>query len=458
MKAHTQVEVKQDVAPVQAQTPAPFGTLRRKCACGSTGASSASSGECAECKKKKTLQRSAAGNAGPGVAPPIVHQVLRSPGQPLDAATRGFFEPRFAHDFSKVRIHADAQAAESAQSVNALAYAVGNNLVFNTGRFSPSTDAGRRLMAHELAHVVQQRGRGPAHGEVLRIGEPGDPFERNADQLASGIESSPAGLSPVARRALPDTLRTLRRAVTVPPDAASFATTEVPTNDLILSPTLAFAITSDPITFSGTARADCGQGDNASGYELGIVQIETSEVNHATYEGATPADGTIQVILDQPPIRPAGACTDSETGKFWIASSPLTCGQDVTVKRSDTPGRLQFPTSRQNARTGKPNYLKSLKVVFEFLTALMVKRPDQSLQALRWIGWSETWDDSFSVQANGQVQKIGRGGQSTFVRASQSGTPPPELPTRFAVPAQTCNDISIAAGNNPASIVSYGGS
>src|SRR5512134_563730 len=90
-------------------------------------------------------------------APPIVHEALRSPGQPLDAATRAFMEPRFGHDFSGVRVHTDARAAESARAVQALAYTVGRDIVFGDQRYSPQTSPGRRLLAHELTHTLQQR-------------------------------------------------------------------------------------------------------------------------------------------------------------------------------------------------------------------------------------------------------------------------------------------------------------
>lgn len=92
----------------------------------------------------------------PDGAPPIVHEVLRSPGRPLDAAARAFFEPRFGVDFSAVRIHADSQAAASARAVNALAYTVDRDVVFDTGQYAPHSESGRRLLAHELTHVVQQ--------------------------------------------------------------------------------------------------------------------------------------------------------------------------------------------------------------------------------------------------------------------------------------------------------------
>jgi hypothetical protein len=174
--------------------------LQRKCGCDSGGAA-----HCEDCRSKR-LERRASGEWGGGDAPPIVHEVLRSPGQPLPEATRGQFESRFAgvdapsatlstgrtdaltvsdpgdagereadrmaertrtdsraprregrgFDFSRVRIHTDARAAASAQAVAARAYTVGQSIVFAPGQFAPSTDSGRELLAHELAHTTQQ--------------------------------------------------------------------------------------------------------------------------------------------------------------------------------------------------------------------------------------------------------------------------------------------------------------
>jgi outer membrane protein OmpA-like peptidoglycan-associated protein len=153
------------------------------------------------------VQRAAVNSSPVHDVPPIVHEVLRSPGQPLDRETRAFMEPRFGHDFSRVptrahgsaptsthlaigaphdefeqeaemiaqhvmsrsaaststgydfggvRIHTDDKAAESARAVNALAYTVGRDIVFEAGQFEPATHQGQRLLAHELTHVVQQ--------------------------------------------------------------------------------------------------------------------------------------------------------------------------------------------------------------------------------------------------------------------------------------------------------------
>ena len=106
-----------------------------------------------------TLQRRALHDIAPQTAPPIVHEVLRAPGKPLDAATRAYMEPRFGQDFSRVRVHDDARAGRSARAVNALAYTVGSDIVFAQGQRAPGVPSGRQLLAHELTHVVQQAGR-----------------------------------------------------------------------------------------------------------------------------------------------------------------------------------------------------------------------------------------------------------------------------------------------------------
>jgi hypothetical protein len=174
-------------------TPARSVLLQRKCACGGTPGSS---GECEACREKR-LQRRLGNSPAPSSinhepltaseAPPIVHEVLGSPGGPLDAETRAFMEPRFGHDFSNVRVHTDARAAASAQAVNALAYTVGHDIVFGSGQHDPGTKGHHRLLAHELTHVVQQHGRGEFASESLGLSTPFAPAEREAEQAAEAL-------------------------------------------------------------------------------------------------------------------------------------------------------------------------------------------------------------------------------------------------------------------------------
>ncbi|MEJ7602140.1 MAG: DUF4157 domain-containing protein [Kofleriaceae bacterium] len=113
---------------------------------------------CSSCDHDATLQRSSVTGSNAGAAAPaVVHDVLRGPGQPFDRSTRSFYESRFRQDFGGVRIHTDDQAARSARSVDARAYTVGQHIVFDSDTFAPHTKAGRRLIAHELTHVAQQR-------------------------------------------------------------------------------------------------------------------------------------------------------------------------------------------------------------------------------------------------------------------------------------------------------------
>jgi uncharacterized protein DUF4157 len=161
--------------------------LQRKCACGGT---SFGGGECEACRRKRaTLRRSAASPSRDAEAPPIVHDVLRSPGRPLDAAVRAFMEPRFEEDFAHVRVHTDTSASASALAVGARAYTVGHDIAFRHGEFAPHGHEGRKLLAHELAHVTQQTRRVGA--AVAGVSEA--TLERGAQSAASSAMSdSPA--------------------------------------------------------------------------------------------------------------------------------------------------------------------------------------------------------------------------------------------------------------------------
>jgi hypothetical protein len=156
------------------------GLLQRKCDCGTH---TIGGGECDDCGKQR-LQRSAAEPAQSMQVHPIVNNVLRSPGEPLDSATRAFMEPRFGHDFSNVRIHVGTAAASAARSVQASAYTVGQDIVFGGG-FSPHTSGGREVIAHELVHVVQQSGSSPA--ATLRVDSADSEAEREAAAVARDV-------------------------------------------------------------------------------------------------------------------------------------------------------------------------------------------------------------------------------------------------------------------------------
>ena len=211
-----------------ANLPVRSGLLQRKCACG--GAKSPSR-DCIECRRKKKLdlqtklqvnrpgdryereadrvaervmrstplreslpiltspmiQREAGGEAG--TAPAVVHEAIAEPGQALDEGARAFMEPRFGHDFSRVRIHYGTRAVEAARAVAARAFTVGNDVVFGTGQYAPGTHAGRRLLAHELTHVAQQNG--PASHPLPDSGAAGV-LQREPDDTGVPSPDAPA--------------------------------------------------------------------------------------------------------------------------------------------------------------------------------------------------------------------------------------------------------------------------
>src|SRR5215203_6077070 len=191
--------------------PSQGGLLQRKCACGGTPGPT---GECAACRAKRLrLERRSADQAEPSAVPPIVDEVLSSPSQPLDPATRAFMEPRLGYDFGHVRIHNDERAGESARSVGAFAYTVGNLVVLDRAWYAPHTPKGLHLLAHELAHVVQQRP-GGARQVPDRIGRANDSAEREAEYVADAVVGASGGAGADVRTttgAPADRYATLRR-------------------------------------------------------------------------------------------------------------------------------------------------------------------------------------------------------------------------------------------------------
>jgi len=205
MNTQLQTQHRAASVPRTSFTPVRSGILQRKCACGGTPGPT---GECEACRKKREaamLQRAAVSPGPVHSAPPIVHEVLRSPGQALDPATRTFMEPRFGHDFSQVRVHMDGKAAESARAVHAQAYTVRQHVVFGPGQYAPNTAQGKALLAHELTHTIQQSGSPAGSTHLLTSTSESDlpdTNEREAEAQAKRVvdESSPVQTVQVQQR------------------------------------------------------------------------------------------------------------------------------------------------------------------------------------------------------------------------------------------------------------------
>ena len=233
--------VRSKKPPTSANTSAQSHLLRRRCACGGTPGLD---GECAGCRKERLSRRhrGQTDHDGPSTVPPIVNEVLRSPGQPLDADTRASMESRFGHDFGRVRVynslprtvpfnltvgptndvhereadaaasrvaaatampgkrfadfggvrvHTDSRAAESARALDARAYTLGHHIVFDEGRYASRTNEGRGLLAHELTHVLQQTG--PATGILQRNPDDKEKLEEKPAAKFAGCDADQQG-------------------------------------------------------------------------------------------------------------------------------------------------------------------------------------------------------------------------------------------------------------------------
>lgn len=165
------------------------GLLQRKCL--PSGQRSATWGNCDTCEPgMNELKHQSVNQEDPAMVPSVVQDVLQTSGRPLEDHVRVPMESGFRHDFSRVRIHTNSRAAESARAVNALAYTVGQHVVFGPGQYLPQTSGGRKILAHELTHVIQQDFSGasvsdceqPVSGHLLN-----NAAEQEADMVAASI-------------------------------------------------------------------------------------------------------------------------------------------------------------------------------------------------------------------------------------------------------------------------------
>jgi hypothetical protein len=159
-------------------------------------------------RKQASLQtkRVSSGDLGHSEVPPIVHEVLSSPGQRLDTATRDFMEPLFGYDLGGIRIHTDPKAAKAAQAIGALAFTVGHDVAFGPGQYLPGTSKGKGLLAHELTHVIQHRGIHKMTGAQADRGAAGADITTQAKQSEvsrkhePGFGNKPRALTPAETR------------------------------------------------------------------------------------------------------------------------------------------------------------------------------------------------------------------------------------------------------------------
>jgi hypothetical protein len=232
--------------------------------------------------------------------PPSVNEVLNAAGEPLPPMVRAQFEPRFGHDFSRVRVHEDQRAAQSARAVDALAYTVGHHVVFDEQRFAPHTAAGQRLLAHELAHVVQQS---RSH-QPTTLSPAASRYESEAEACVQGLDH---GIQPALLSSAPVALARQPRPAAAAPAAADMdeEKEDVPAEDTMagsLVSKIIIDVNSGRVGFvthrgmiRGTVSTDLKPGRYTATYEAATGkwvfrtgQVKAGERFNVALEGALP--------------------------------------------------------------------------------------------------------------------------------------------------------------------------
>ena len=289
-------------------------------------------------EEEETLQaKSASGNgdaSAQATNQPLIQNVLSSPGQPLDEGTRSFMEPRFGQDFSGVRVHTDFQAADSARAVNARAYTVGRDVVFGEGEFTPGSDEGKRLVAHELVHVGQQRGSTRRIARQTNTPPPAPVSHRaeieallNQVDPVAGVGNSGAAMQLLRGLPMDEVLESLR-------DMEAHGSLNLLRPSILLGERVGVALdTVDRRVSSGTPR----EPEDMAGYRERVLRLSVDDraaVIRFYPDAQAPAEPTLPPGgLSPPPGTP-------------FATLPSTFLQ--TLWRSYTRRTLGIPGSREN--------------------------------------------------------------------------------------------------------------
>ena len=266
--------------------------VQRKCTCGD------GEDECEQCKTGTVIQRKATHGAAyagaPAAVPGSVPAVLGSPGRPLERSTRAFFEPRFGHDFSRIRIHTDAQAAVSARAIHAHAYTAGHHIAFAAGEYSPGTERGKRLLAHELTHVLQQQG---STG-------PGPMIQRDTDKHAPPVTTPAPAKTPCSTdgecaKAIPGSSWDFAHLV-AQKQAENKKNTELMQENEKKTAEKKKQPATDETAKTKDKPADSGKtGDKKKGAPTGHVEVIFGDVTPVDVEPAGPALAFKQTINDE---------------------------------------------------------------------------------------------------------------------------------------------------------------
>jgi hypothetical protein len=319
-------------------------------------------------------------------AAPAVPSAAGDTGSGLSLADRAFFEPRFGRDLSAVRIHADEAAARSTRALAAQAYTVGNDIWFGAGRYRPGTSEGRRLLAHELTHVVQQDA-APALGDR---GADGPATDGNAtgDRTIALVGARTGGLR-LQRN--PD-VDFVVHGITAARDGRLADPDQ--TDPGMVTWAVDFGVTA-PLDASADVEVTGAAGDDCTAHTVGFMQTVHSQSLVFEYLGRSPGDGSVTVnwTVDLP-IR------DGDPGNMWYEptanATATACNQHVTPRIGDYPTIQGLPKRRTNGSTGRDNFLHSVRRTMGFATTLVAAH-GTTVRPLRNFLWSYNMAITFTA-------------------------------------------------------------
>jgi hypothetical protein len=309
-------------------------------------------------------------------------------GWSMDKEWRVLLEERFGVDLSMLRIHTNPLAEAAAAALGADAFAVGNSIFFAKDRFRPETPEGLALLAHEVAHVIQQRSYSGAVGDCER-------------------EACEAGLA-VARGARwqvteSDRFGTVRCAAAIKPGSADIKIDKQ--HPAVAKPRVEHGkvlfYCSKPIRAEGSVVLTGAQ--PAAGWKLGFLQAEWADTNWLYYRGQSNADGSVLLQRSRNPARPIRVCRDvqPETDIFYTDATDLGTVSPgdafpLTLKTThfDNPDD-KGPAMVLNTKTGKNNYLREAQLEFLFCTVLAALDPAGTYHQLKSFYWNVRWQATF---------------------------------------------------------------
>lgn len=427
--------------------------LQRKCAC---GAGAGAGGECDSCAAKALLQRHSHSSAQPhhDAWPSSVDDTLSRAGRPLDADTRGFMEERFGHDFSGVRVHDDSAAAASAREVDAQAYTVGRHLVFGDGQYQPHSEPGRHLLAHELAHTVQQQGLQrsgvsnlPDHGPDYRRLEA--EADHAADRVMRGASLTPGLLSTSGPRL---SRKTAKPAPTDKEDKAGFkAEYETTTYNR------KFALTGTSVPEQATGTVD----KTEAAYKVDTLVLPPQKGAKAVAQCKKNL-GTLEATFDwssgpRPTRNKAGRNEKRDPTdtlqRTWLSTVGYKLGKDAHARWSEVGGNKQFPSPplgptceidhMQELQVGGTNEGDNLQVIDKVDNASSGGLIQQQLRQLA----EQAFDDAKDALGGKRPKRVSLSFGDVVMQGAPTSGVCTKLAERFVDPAIT------AASEKPTVVV-----